>query len=297
MIVVELMGGLGNQLFQYALGRRLALHHQTDLLLDTRFLENRAVRAAHLTYRNYELPVFFSINPVIAPDGVGQQYGRRATPGGRLLHRLTRQWPGADLRHLTETTPYRFDPRAAHAPENTYLSGHWQHPAYAQPIEAALRAELRFRHPLPPAAQAVADRIEATESVCVHVRRGDFLTNPTHRVVGPDYYGLAETVLRPHLRNPAYFVFSDEPDWCRANLRFDGPTTFVTNADTDGRSDATLNLMSRCHQYIIPNSTYAWWAVWLNDSPGKRVVAPSRWVNDGQPTHELIDPQWITVSV
>jgi hypothetical protein len=293
MIVVGLMGGLGNQLFQYALGRQLSHQHQTELKLDARFLLDRSA-GNRAVFRAYDLDIF-QAHTQFAPAAISQRHGLRPTRTGRVLHRLTRQLPPNPLLYITEKTPFRYEDRVAQAPDNSYLSGYWQSPRYFAAIETELRHDLRFRQQLPPAATPLAAYIIEKQAIAVHVRRGDFLTNAYHQVIRPTYYQQAETLVRERVANPHYVVFSDDSLWCRANLRFDGPTTYVDPSLSGSRPDIDLHLMSFCSHFIIPNSTFSWWAVWLNPDPDKVVVTPSRWVNDDRHTYELIDKRWLTI--
>jgi hypothetical protein len=119
--------------------------------------------------------------------------------------------------------------------------------------------------------------IENSESVCVHVRRGDFVTNTFNGLYGRDYYDAAAKTISRTKSDLSYFVFSDDIPWCRENLAFDGPTTFVDDDFEPVKFRDDLRLMAACKHFIIANSSFSRWAAWLNEDPAKMVVAPSRW--------------------
>jgi len=165
----------------------------------------------------------------------------------------------------------------------TYLDGYWQSEKYFSDVADTIRREFTIRDQLDAGTRELLDRIGTAESVSVHVRRGDYVSHPrasrARSVCTPGYYlrcvaHIAERVGHPHL-----FVFSDDPDWVAANLRFEHPTTLVSTVPA--RPDyGDLRLMSACRHHIIANSSFSWWAAWLNPHRDKLVLAPRRWMND-----------------
>jgi len=296
MIVVELRGGLGNQLFQYALGRFLAERHQTQLLLDTAFLLDRSGRERGGVFRDYELNRF-ALRPAFAGPDLSRRYGLGSTRLGRAARRLRRLVAGCrgPLTYVAEQTPFRAEARVLHAPDDCYLSGYWQTRRYVEPVAALLRRELAFREPLPEPLQPLARRMKTTESVCVHVRRGDVTGSRRHDVVSPAYYARAADELRRRLGKPTFFVFSDEPGWCRRHLALRGGVEWM---DEPAGLPASwhFQLMSGCRHFVIPNSTFAWWAAFLGADDASWVVAPRVWLYDGRRPVVAADlkyPNWI----
>ena len=296
MIVVELKGGLGNQLFQYALGRSLAHQHKTDLAVDRQFLMNRKVTGQNIVYRNFDLDLL-SIHPVEATSFISRRYGTSGSLPGRIVKRfLNRTIQSGPLRYVEEQTPFQQDIRIRQAGKNLYLCGYWQSVQYFQAVENELKAELQFANPVPSFANGLAEDIQEKKSVCVHVRRSDFVTNSRHNIIQTDYYQQAEQMIRQRGIAPIFYVFSDDIDWCRTHLRFDGPTVFVGDEYAGERAGTYLHLMTLCRHFIIPNSTFSWWAAWLSKHVDKVVIVPKNWVYDRGTfikSDELVYPGWI----
>lgn len=286
MIVVRLCGGLGNQLFQYAAGRRLAVARGVELVLDLGWYERTP---SSDTPRPYELGHY----PIQA---------RPATPGealwcrlheGRLLRRLPflpRRW-----RHCREKG-FEFDLLILDVPDGTYLDGYWQSHHYFEDIAALIHAELTPVVPFGEQDEKVATLIAAGNAVSVHVRRGDYVTHQmaaqTHGLCSLDYYKAALAQVQSWVTQPHFFVFSDDPGWTREHLPLPGPATFV---DHNGPAMAfqDLRLMALCDHQITANSSFSWWGAWLNKRPDKVVVTPRQWFAKQQNLASLTPDNWI----
>ena len=284
-MIIRLEGGLGNQLFQYAAGRTIALATGRDLLLDT-----AAYRADPL--RSYQLDHF-----AIA--------ARPLRRGDVPLFRLRRSRLGAIVprRSRVEIVREAFPARVPIWPEapvddagTPYLIGYWQSERYFAAIADTIRREVRVNAAPEGANARLLDEIAAGDAVAIHVRRGDYVSNPAatayHGLCGLDYYQgairrLAGTVPQPH-----FFVFSDDLDWVRANLDTGHPTTWVGhNTDTPWED---LRLMAACRHFIVANSSFSWWGAWLGAWPGKQVIAPARWVRaDHGGEGEIVPAGWL----
>src|SRR5690606_22901260 len=112
---------------------------------------------------------------------------------------------------------------------NAYLEGYWQSEKYFRDYEAVIRQDLTFRKPLSARGAAMRDTIGSVNAVCVHVRRSDFVTNPMHGAMGIPYFSAAESIIAQKVKDPHFFVFSDDIEWCREHLRFGFPVTYVPN--------------------------------------------------------------------
>jgi hypothetical protein len=321
MIIVKLMGGLGNQMFQYAAGRYLSEKHQTDLKLDLTFLLDRTPRK-NFVYRDYDLD-FFHIRECFAmPDEIAdfEQY-RRIENIFNKINKLGSHLPvcmqgslygckakqaldkvkaklNSHLPVYIHEDPYRFDPRFFCIPSHAYLEGYWQSEKYFTAIEQIIRKEFTFRDDLDERGKEMANRISAVNAVCLNVRRGDFVVIPTgykrHGVCGISYFALAVETIGKKVSNPHFFIFSDDIDWCRTHLHFDYPSTLVSHVYAGPRFRQYLQLMIRCQHYIIPNSSFGWWAAWLNANPNKVVIAPQPWFRDpSKDTSDFLPAGWI----
>jgi hypothetical protein len=292
MICVRLEGGLGNQLFQYAAGRALALRHRTELILDTSTLQRHKRR---VTPRQFELDSFVHLGRVATV------HESRFLP---WMHRTAAisHWVSPWRTYVEKGLSFN-DPFAS-LPDQTYLVGYWQSFRYFADIAQLLMDEFKPVDVLSKASAVVAEQIDTSTSVALHVRRGDYASLASaanfHGVLPQSYYKSALNHVRERILSPKYFVFSDDPEWCRKNLPLDNTTTFVShNAGPDAWQD--LMLMSRCHHHVIANSSFSWWGAWMADQrwgvKRRRVIAPEHWFG-GKAYQNLVSrfpPHWVTI--
>lgn len=205
--------------------------------------------------------------------------------GGKAYRSLQRLLPPSVRSWRQETAP-GFHPSLVQARRPVYWSGYWQSYRYWEGQEALVRQTLRYQGPETPFLQKWKPRVAEGGSVAVHVRRGDYVGNPSLDTLSERYYLDALSVLGP--QGPV-FVFSDDPGWCRQHL--DWPVPF--EALEGGRPEEDLYLMSLCQDHIVANSTFSWWGAWL--APRGRTVAPSSWFPSyGQvpPLDDVFPPSW-----
>jgi len=286
MVIVRLIGGLGNQMFQYALGRTLSQRHAVPLKLDIS------------GYGEYTLHGYclnrLRIKEVIADEGeISRLRGRGSR--ARILRLLARA--GFGTRRVLERG-FQFQPAVLDVRPPLYLEGYWQSEKYFASAAGVLREEFALREPMDEANRAMADLIGSCDSVAVHVRRGDYVsnaeTNAVHGVCGDDYYAAASKIIMQRIARPHAFVFSDDIGWTRQHLALGMPTTYV-DLNPSSRNHLDLHLMAACRHQIIANSSFSWWAAWLNDNPGKTVVAPRRWFRkEDIDTRDLLPAAWLT---
>lgn len=287
IITVRLIGGLGNQLFQYAAARALALRHGAQVKLDLSGFESYGLR-------RYELDSYSIVASIATPEELAT-IGMSAPPTsflGRLLGRLRPQ-PALHYRE----PHFHYDPELARQTLPIFMDGYWQSERYFADAADVIRQELTPRDALEPNNAAVAAEIGQVNAVSLHVRRGDYVsnshTNAYHGVCSLDYYRAAVSHIRSTVAEPHLFVFSDDHDWTRENLKLDLPTTYVV-ANSADRGFRDMQLMSLCRHHVIANSSFSWWGAWLNPSPEKVVVAPARWFAAGEnDTKDLVPTAWV----
>jgi hypothetical protein len=292
VIVVNLRGGLGNQMFQYALGLNLSRRLEVPLKLDLRFLRDRTPRPGFV-FRDYELDVF-GIAPVEASAqelwrfGVGMSnlaVREKLLSAQRLVHFL----PGV----YRERT-FAFDPLVLTLESPAYLDGYWQCEPY---FEGVAPDVARLFLPVQPGsgpASRMLSKIGAERGVCLNVRRGDFVNHPLHGTTDLTYFTTAVARMRELVGDFTLFVFSDDVPWCRENLRLVARQVFVDHDCAGPKFYHYLALMAACHHFIIPNSSFAWWAAWLGRHVDKKIIAPKRWFADPSiDTRDVTPPTWI----
>lgn len=287
MIIMQLSGGLGNQMFQYALGRHLSLRNQCPLKAD---ISNYM----RYTDRTYEL-IHLSPKCKIASFSDIVKF----RPDGRRAKLMAMPWrilrPGSY--NVIKEKVFHFDPAVLALPDNTYLEGYWQSYRYFDDIADIIREDFSLNAPLDLQNAELAESIALDNAISIHFRRGDYVTGSWARdelgVCEPAYYKAAIEYVLGKVENPTFYIFSDDPDWASAQIEWDVPFQIVSHNSAD-RGWLDLNLMSRCRHHIIANSTFSWWAAWLSPHPDKIIVAPRRWFrSEKRDTRDLIPPEWV----
>jgi hypothetical protein len=296
MVVTRLIGGLGNQMFQYAAGRALATRHNVPLALDISFLDVLTAKRCD-TYRPYMLGPFNISARILSSSESGLFYRNLSHRCSRMLCRITRRLGEYEfvLEKGTGVDDHYFR-ATAHA----YLAGYWQSYKYFLDIEDQIRVDFTVNQPLCNEDNEMAALIATTTSVALHVRRGDYVTNERyarrHGVCSELYYRKALYALRERIGEVHVFVFSDDTQWAEAHLDIPGCTTYVKhNSIARGLED--LMLMARCKHFIIANSSFSWWGAWLGRHPSKYVIAPGKWVAEGyREMGDLLAPGWAALA-
>lgn len=281
MKIVKFLGGLGNQMFQYAFYR--SLQQQFKVKADLSGFKDYSL------HHGFELTKVFGI-PVVQASAFEL----------RLYQAEARDWLTRKLRRLygtkgaayNEPEEFGYDPTIYQDASPRYFWGYWQHYRYIQQVEEQLREAFRFREPLTGSNAVFLDRLQHQPSVAVHVRRGDYLDHPVlGGICDLDYYLKAIQLMKDRLGNPLLVFFSNDSAWCRQYLWEENAVYVDWNKNSDSYKD--MQLMSHCHHYIIANSSFSWWGQWLNRNPDKIVISPSRWVNTDADPAALILPHWI----
>ncbi len=291
MIIVQITGGLGNQLFQYATARALSLRHATPLGIDTRVYQGDASRRFGLNH--------FHIHAVNC-DGSSVTACHLPPPQKNLIAFVRWQLThGRSVRYFRERG-LGFDPAVFTLGPQTYLHGYWQSEQYFLGAQEVLRQELKLQTPPSPENAEWLREITSHYSVSVHVRRGDYVSDTkagrVHGTCSPQYYQQAADLLRSKLGdNLTFYVFSDEPNWAAENIVLPLTTRYVRHND-DLRNYEDLRLMSACNHHIVANSSFSWWGAWLASNPQKLVIAPARWFRDPKKDdRDLVPTGWLRV--
>lgn len=278
MIITRIIGGLGNQLFQYAIARRMATDTNQPFAIDS---------ADFSTYHRPLLLNRFQISGQTLSDQQSKKYRHLEKPFS-LRRFIEAQLPIALRRYRLESPSayFTFQPNALIPPPSgdVYLRGYWQHEDYFKPIREILLREFtlkpEFEHE---AYRQLLSRINAQPSIGIHVRRGDQLMTNGYITSPETYYihGVDHILLRIHT-TPTAFIFSDDIDWAKQHVKLSIPTIFIDHTFSLSDEEAFIAL-SRCSHQVISNSTFSWWAAWLNTNPDKQIVAPTMWMNGATP--------------
>jgi hypothetical protein len=291
MIITQVIGGLGNQMFQYAAGRALAEQHGVLLKLDISHF--KAYRP-----RTYQLNCF-NIQERFANQLEIARMDWSATTG--IFYRVFQVWrkmlPYQPRAAFRENASY--DPTIWDMPAQVYLYGYFQSERYFVHQAERIRREFTFRDAPSGLNQTLAQQIGSTQAVSLHIRRGDYISNPItrqmHGVCSLDYYAECIRRIASQLSTPHFYIFSDEPTWANDNLHLKYPASFISH-NSPAQAHEDLRLMSLCQHHIIANSSFSWWGAWLNPNPNKLVYAPARWFNDPNKDSQHIIPEtWIKV--
>ena len=286
-VVTRITGGLGNQLFCYAAGRALAHRLGTGLILDCRNTD----RPVHLD--RYAVDARFLRD---GPSNVRAYYAKLRRRYGTVVAEVHRLFPrparveGQVFRILEERQPFTYGKEFGSAKGAIYLKGYWQSFRYSDGVWPIIRAELQPKADLTEQNKRQLERIRGLGgSICVHVRRADYLKT-AFGLCSPAYYKHAAAVMRERVGNDAtFFVFSDDLQWCRDHLPINDPVFIEGNMDDPV---AELHLMAACRHHIIANSTFSWWGARLAYHEQQVVTAPEPWISTVSRCPDLIPGTW-----
>lgn len=290
MIIVKIIGGLGNQMFQYAMGFSLAKINNSTCRLDLSGFTSYKLHNYSLKYFNIHLE-----------QATKQEINIfKSTPDNfraKVLYKLgllNRDWQFSQ--YISERA-FNFDQSILGLRGNYYLDGYWQSEKYFMKYRDQLRDEFKIKTTPDHVNMSALSAIANSESVSVHIRHGDYLTNhdasAIHGVLPLDYYKRAFSLIRTRLHDPTFFVFSDNIVWAKQNLSNIQSIYFMEHNKAEHNYE-DLRLMSACKHNIIANSSFSWWAAWLNNNPHKLVIAPQKWFTDRtKDTKDLLPIDWI----
>lgn len=298
-IIVRIQGGTGNQLFQYAFARGVASKLGTDFLIDKTSCDNNHWDP-HKIHRKYSLDLYKTkINFAKDSDMFGFAWLRKHYKIFDNFYRILRLKRFFLPFYYPERT-FAFDPNVFSIKRPTYFDGDWTTEKYFKHIEDEIREEITPIQPLPSYHQKIKERIQKTNAVSVHVRRGDYTTDPLaikyHGICSQDYYKSAIKYIEENVSSPHFFIFSDDYKWSSNNFKYlKYPVTYIKGSE--GKDYDDLSLMKECKHHIISNSTFGWWGAWLNPRKDKKVIAPKLWFKNAPKadTKDLLPKEWIKI--
>ena len=255
-VVVKLMGGLGNQMFQYEFGKNISNITNRKLILDLSFLNKRDL-GPDFVYRNYDLDIF-NLKNVSIVNQYNDDYDLIVED---FNPDLTIESINTIIKEIIQNT------------SNTiYLDGYWSSPQYFNKIDFTFNDECLTQ------SNDLLFNIQNTNSVMLNIRRSDFLNNNFHGTYGKEYILKGINKLKLQFTDLKFFIFSDDIEWCKDNLHDIPNSTIVTHEHKGNKFYNYFLLMSECKHFIIPNSTFAWWAAYLSKNKNKKVLYPEIWL-------------------
>jgi len=281
MVTSKILGGLGNQMFQYAVGKNLALKNKTELSLDLNELLNRQT-VVDYTLRDFELDVF-NIDYKIFKK---KDQSRLRSKVSQILCPII----------FVKEQNFLYDNEIIKKKGNLYLDGYWQNERYFKDIRNIILQDFTFKTPPNYLNNQLINSIASANSIAVHVRRGDYISNHNansyHGICTKEYYTNAFNIIKSKVDNPTFFVFSDDLKAAKEILDFESNIVLV-DINSNGKNADDLRLMIGCKHNIIANSTFSWWGAWLGTNSDKLVVAPKCWF--AKIETDIIPNRWIKV--
>lgn len=273
MIIVQLSGSLGNQMFQYALGRRLSLIHQTQLKLDIGDFET--------SHNHFNLDRFQIRASIAEKKDVSQLIN---------LHFLRHGDTDIDPSLFSAQTNIEENPYLVTLRDNTYLTGQCWTLKYFNAIADHLRREFKLKTAPDGVNKKYLRQIIDGHSVSIYISK-DYSDQEDLRALPMDYYYRAVETIANQLKKPSFYIFSDDIAWCKENFSINYPSYYMEQNDAASAFE-DLRLMKNCKHNIISNSAFSWWAAWLNPNKKKFVISPKEWFVNEKATDDFIPSRW-----
>lgn len=289
MIISRIFQGLGNQFFQYAFGRSLALRNNAVFKLDSSFYENSEITLpdGYTFKRNFEIHRYNVIVDEATKDEIAIYKGTKAPP---LLDRFWYKINPSLRPIIIKEDLSKFSPELIDLKGNFYLDGYFTSEDFFKDYDDVIRNEFTLKNEMSETNKGWVETIKNSNSVCISLRLTDFLKFPLHNVCSLEYYynGLKE-VKNLLGEDITVFIWSDDNEWTKKNFHPPYERHYMTHNFPDFHED--LRLMTHCKHHVIPNSTFSWWAAWLAETDGQIVIAPERWLNSTEIEFKHVVPE------
>ena len=269
MIIIRIHGGLGNQLFQYAAAKALAERHGTTLKL-------HVTSFAGDTLRNFDLA---KLN---IPLAYASEEEITRLKAHNTFQRMKQRLLPSSLKTFYKEPYFHFDPSFFRLGKEVYLQGYFQSEKYFTSIQSTIRHSFDTTHLVGSSLLKMAEELKQENSVSIHIRRGDYQNAELlkfHGILAASYYQSAIERIREKLPSARFYIFSDKPAAVKEVFgSFDA--TIVSGSVTTNHFE-DLYLMQHCRHNVIANSSFSWWAAWLNNNPEKIVISTKKSFNKG----------------
>lgn len=292
MVNLILSGGLGNQMFQFAAAKALSQRLNTQLRLDLYALTKKTTG----TKREFELDIF-NIDAKTSSSW-RNKFLVKAHPWVNK----NKEFVLNNFGHFIDGSAIVYMPIFEQLRGNITLYGYFQNPRYFKGYEDVIEKCFTFKHTLDNKNLSLSQRISMSNSVSIHIRRGDYITNEHAKnnftTCSLGYYQKAIEYISEHTSTPKFYIFSDDMDWVKKNLKLADNLVEYIDWNKGKESYKDMQLMSLCRHNIIANSSFSWWAAWLNANKDKCVIAPSQWFNEeerNKDLHDFYPSDWIKI--
>ena len=279
-IRIKLTGGLGNQMFQFAIGFAIAKKNDVRLSLDLNYINQRQL------FNGFELEKVFNIYSKVS--FLNKALSFQSINFKEILNKI-------DVTFYNFKEPhFHYTSKILDIPKHSFLDGYWQSELYFKDYSKEIKKIFSFSDILDEQNQLISNDIDQSNSISIHIRRGDFLLkrNDNHYMNLKEYYLKAINESSKFFKNPKYFIFTDDPSWVTDNFVLDH-SYFIVAVNQGAKSFYDMHLMSLCKSNIIANSSFSWWGAWLNDNKDKIIYAPKDWFKDKSiSTDDLIPNSW-----
>lgn len=288
MIYVNITGGLGNQMFQYAFAKRVQYETGQKICLNVYELEKYDKKRT-LDLNNYNLIDNCSISHIELPWYVHRRnifckalrkFSANAFFEFGILHNSYIWYKECNVK-MHELNKFK----------DIYIGGYWQSPIYSQPVLEDLRKDFELKQEINEEINCLVKDIKKKNSVCVHVRRGDYV-GTQYDICSRNYYIKSMKYIEENVPDAFFYFFSDDIDWVKNNIPIDYKCHII---EKNNPSYIDLYLMSNCKHFIISNSTFSWWAQYLGTNNNKIVCAPSIWHKRNN-YNDLYIPNWVLIN-
>lgn len=290
MKIVNIIGGIGNQMFQYAFALALKQRFPNEeVKLDTSHFTGYAL------HNGYEIERTFN---QLLPIATKQELKKITyyTPNYKVS-RVIRKLLGYRKTEYKEPRLFTFWQDALNKKGDCYYEGSWQNESYFKEYSDVIRQAFTFKQPLGAQNDALLREIESSESVSIHVRRGDYLNDPNYQgICDLPYYKNAIAYISDRIVKPHFFIFSNDAPWCQKNIAPLCNEYMIVDWNGGAKSWADMELMSLCKHNIIAHSSFSWWGAWLNENKNKIVVSPRGWFNRADITDTPQLKDWVLIN-
>ncbi len=279
-------------MFQYAFGKQLAMQNNTQLVLALSYIQSKLPFKKWATPMQYELDIF-NLHTQLENNIFQANY---LYPFAKTEH-ILRNFRNKQKLNVLSEKQFEYNPTYLQTQDNSYVIGNFQSEKYFTSIQDIIRKDFQFKKPLETENEQWKKKIENCHSISLHIRRGDYLSIAKNASkfsqLSLQYYQDAIKYISNKIEKPIFFIFSDDSEWVKANVKTDFQMHFIDN--NKGKNNyRDMQLMSCCKHNIIANSTFSWWGAWLNNNQDKMVIAPNAWFADVSiNSQDIIPSKWI----